>query len=215
MAAPPIKLLLASGGSSGPPSVTDSFNRADNSSSIGNADSGETWTVWGGGGVSFGITSNTAYQPTNGSGTNVDVGTYIDGGTVARTIQVTITTAQTGNSVGAGLTFRHEDVNNHFLFMFYRSGGGSLFWFLQKVVVGANTTIANASASAITGTLKVVDTGSNIKVYIDGVQVGTGGGYSETALNTKTKQGLYINYTSLGGANSGTGWRFNDYTSLP
>jgi hypothetical protein len=193
--------------------VVDTFTRANSTTSPGTADSGQTYleinTDWG-------IGSNQLYQSVNiGGGGDKFAAAVINSGGVNRDMSIDVVTAQTGNSVGAGLWFRYggTGVSNFFSFFFYRSGGGALFWFLQKKVAGADTTLASGTIAAITGTLRVDDDGSTIDCYVNGVLKAHI--TSETALNTNTYQGPFVTYTAAGGANSGTGWVFDNYMVGP
>ena len=203
----PQRLLMAGGGGPSTITITDSFDRADNASVIGNTDTGQAWTIPFGG--TWGIISNEAYQSANaGGGGNKAPAILIDSTKSNIDLSVNVTTQQTGNSVGAGLIFRYLDGSNYWLWYFYRGGGGGASWYLQKD--GGATTIASGSVTNMVGTLRVVDNGVNsITVYLDGVSKATS---SDTYQAGKTTQGIIMFYTSAGGANSGTGWRFNNYS---
>lgn len=207
----PQRLLMA-GGSSAPITVTDSFDRADSTTSMGNADTGQAWVPRAGSSAVWGIISNEAYQPTNGTGTNKYEHASIDVGASNIDMSVDITAAQAGNSVSGGIMFRYTGITDYWDFIFNRSGAGALGWFLQYRTAGGFTTIASGTPGAITGTLRIVDNGVNsITAYINGASVATS---SNTTHAGGTRQGIMCRYSSSGGANSGTGWRHNNYSMV-
>lgn len=152
----------------------------------------------------------TAYQSANDtSGGNIAVAAWIDSTHVPVDISLTITTAQAGNAVAAGITFRFlTATSNCFFLTVNRSAAGALSWNLQKRVAAVQTNLANGALGSLTTTLRIVDTGTSIDAYVGGTLVAT---VSDSNLNTNTKQGIIIFYTGTG-ANSGTGWRFDDYS---
>ena len=163
--------LVPSGGSSG--GVTDSFNRADNASSLGTADTGQTWTALA---STWGISSNQAYNP--GAGANAPA--VLDSGKSDCTIQVTIAT-QAGDS---GLSFRATDANNFFEVTF-----STTQYQVWKIVAGAFTNLASGTITGANGdVLKVVLSGSTIQIFQNGVQLGTN--ITDAFNQTATKHGL-------------------------
>lgn len=191
--------------------VLDTMARADSSSTPGSPDVGPAYVANAG---TWGTTGRQLYLATNYAvGVTRDANVTIDTGKVAQKVQVDIPTAQAGNSVGAGIIFRYVDQSNFYGFMVYRSSGGSLFYYLFKNVAGVNTVLTSAAAGSITGTLMVDDDGSVIKIYKDGTLLYTSG--AESNLNTATKKGVFAEYTTAGGANDGTGWRFKNLIISP
>jgi hypothetical protein len=161
---------VASGG--GTPVVSDSFNRADSSTSLGTADVGGAWTAFAG---TWGIASNKAYH----------VSTFADGYAAIDSGLADCTVALTLSTVGAGgITFRAADAT-HLWFVeattsdskVYRCDGfGPSLW-------------ANLGTSWSNGdVMSVVLLGSSIKVYKNGVQAGST--ITDSTYATATKHGL-------------------------
>lgn len=197
------------------PVVSDSFNRANSFSPLGDADTGQTWGVsWLGSSPTWGITSNRAYQSTNGSAAGFrQTFATIDSGVSDIDVSVEITTAQSGNAVQAGIVFRYQNVTNFNRMGLVRNSDASLSLILQKCVSGSFTNLFTpVTPGGLTGTLRVVDNGSNsIEVFLDGVSQGTS---SDTANSGQTKQGMFVAHSSTVGAGSGLDWRFDNYQVL-
>ncbi len=214
--------VLSAGELPAPPPVAyvlDTFTRANNTSNPGNTEvGGLPWSVGGVTGSVWGIISNSLYQSGTPLGGTASSGIPLatDSGHTAVDISLDIATAQIGNAVGAGIVFRYGGSGNanHFSFELNRSSGGTTAWFLQKNISGFGfTTLATGSVAAMTVTLRVVDDGvGTIDVYLDGVLLHNTTG--ETALNTNTHQGAILFY-GTSGAQSGTGWRFDNYSVYP
>ena len=152
----------------------DSFNRADNATSLGSADTGQTWAVLNGG--PWGIVSKQAYQPGNVAGSVAVVDATVSDGVV----QVSLSTMGTG----AGLVFRASDASN--FWKLYASGST---YVLAKRVAGADTTVATISVAPSSGDLlSVALSGPAITVAINGVQRAVA---SDSFNQTATKHGLH------------------------
>lgn len=194
------------------PAVEDLFTRADNASSAGSAPTGQAWTAHL---CTFGIASNELYQASNCGGSGIKYGiATVDPGAVGD-VAVDITTAQTGNTVSAGLIFRYVDTSNFWTFFCNKSSGGTVQWFLQKTIANVTTTISNGSSgscfgTSMVGSLAVVDDGSTLDVKLSGSTVYTG---SQSELNSATRVGVFCTYVSTSGANSCTGWRWDNFTA--
>jgi len=131
--------------------VTDSFNRADSTTTMGNADTGQTWVPNSG---TWGISSNKARLVTGTS----QATTVLDSGLSDCTIEVTLSTFEY-----SGLCFRSTDDNNHFL-----TNAGSL----SRREGGTFTKINDFSQGFASGdTIKVVLSSSSITVYRNGSSV--------------------------------------------
>jgi len=83
--------------------VSDAFNRADSTTTMGNADTGQTWVPNSG---TWGITSNQADHIVNTSQNT----TIVDSGVSDCTVQVTFPSLQDG-----GICVRSTDDNNNFI----------------------------------------------------------------------------------------------------
>lgn len=152
--------------------ISDSFNRTNNTTSLGTTDTGQTWVVVSG---TWGIISNQAYAPIP---TNPSIA-YVDAG--ISDISVTETITWISNE---GFVFRYTDASNHLLVRISSTGLG-----LFKNVTGTSTSIGNYAftPTTTTYTLKVVAQGSSITVYLDGTQRITA---TETFNQTSTKVGM-------------------------
>lgn len=129
-------------------SITDSFDRANSNTTMGNTDTGETWTPNLG---TWGITANRAYSvPSTSQATTV-----IDSGVSDCTIEVTMSVAG-----DAGLCFRATDNDNVFVMnssnLFRRQAGGF-------TNLGAYGSLVNGDV------LRVTLSGSSIEVFVNGV----------------------------------------------
>lgn len=130
--------------------ITDTFTRADSTSSLGVADSGHTWLATTG---VWGIASNGAYC-VSGAGQNMATVPAVSGvGTVSAKVA--------GSSpVDQGLAVRLIDGGNYMLLAFSESGTVKLY----KVVSNTFTVIGSAAASAPTtgDTMSVTMTSGNL-----------------------------------------------------
>lgn len=166
--------------------VLDRFNRADSSTSLGNADTGQTWTAtpnpWG-------ITSNQAYS-VNTSTTDL---VFIDAGVSDAKVSTKITF-----SVNEGVMFRYTDSNNQFFSRISSTGLG-----LFRNNAGTPTSLGSYSFSPVVGnvySVMVICSNSSIRVFLDGVERIT---VTDTFNQTATKYGLR--------ASTSTAGRFDDF----
>lgn len=148
--------------------ITDSFNRADSTSTMGSTDTGQTWTYQSG---TWGITSNTAY-PVTASGQLTAV---VESSVSDCTVQVTHSTA--GSS--PGLCWRATDDNNYWLV-----AGLTAY----KRVAGGFTSMGSTGGIADGDVLSVVLSGASHVIKKNGSTVLT---ISSDSFNqTATKHGL-------------------------
>lgn len=160
--------------------VLDSFTRADNALSAGNAETGQAWVARNG---TFGIILNELYRPA-GAGRGI---VTIDSGVYDVIAQVKHGTAI---AVGAnsGMVLRYVDASNYWWVAQSQVAG-----FAQKLVAGV--VVANvgwATGNAIGQILKVHLIGETCKVFANAVEVG-----SVTSANTAngqaTDHGIQVN----------------------
>ncbi len=97
--------------------VTDTFNRADNASSLGTADSGQAWTAHGG---TWGIASNRAVAPSAAAYNAAS----LDAGALLVTVQATIIPTAVGG-VDIGLCGRVVD-NTGYVFLDVSKSGSTI-----------------------------------------------------------------------------------------
>jgi hypothetical protein len=136
--------------------VQDSFNRADNALTLGNADTGQTWGVTPN---AWGISGNQAYS--------VDT-TTTDYASITGTINPFKMSATLKFSSYEGIMLRFSDTNNH---IFARIGSSDIT--LQKRVAGASTTIGTYTFSPVVGNsylVQAICNGSNIRIILDGIE---------------------------------------------
>jgi hypothetical protein len=158
-----------------PVNITDAFNRADNASSLGTTDTGQTWSAAAG---TWGIASNKARCFTAGNQSFAVVESGASDCTIAVTVSGTL-------NAGGGITFRHQDVNNTW-FVDSDSGGPGLW----KVISGSYTqVVANLGGTSLVAgdVLSVVLSGSSVIVKRNGTTLYSG---TQTQLQTATKHGL-------------------------
>jgi hypothetical protein len=167
-------------------SISDSFNRADSSTTLGSADTGQTWTALGG---VWGIASNQARCFSNSTQSHA----VVDAGLTNVTVQVTMSTVA---GAAGGLCWRAADPSNLWMWeagngLVYKVSGGS-----YTGVLGQNAGLTAASGDVI----KVVTSGNVHTFYKNGTQVGT---LTDAFNSTATKHGLR-DYNGLS--------RFDDFT---
>lgn len=167
--------------------ITDSFTRADSTSSLGNADTGQAWVAAEG---TWGISSNQAYYVSGGSSRKA----YIE----ASTADCTVTVTMSGEMDYGGLMFRYTDANNYN--MVYNGPAVGYPAEVRTKVSGTDTVVATFPRMAAGARVRVRMAGSAIQVLVDGVQVYSG---TVTANQSATKHGLHV---------SSTATRFDDFS---
>lgn len=172
--------------------ITDSFNRADDASSLGTADSGQVWTAHGTGS----ILSNKGRFAALGSSPSAGLA-WIDSGGSDGVLQVTFSTV---NNFGL-LVFRFSDVNNYLAF----EGTGTVGQRILKREAGAIGSVVVFGSSAASGdVIKITLSGTSISVDKNGSLLGaTTSAFNQTA----TKHGL--------GAHGNLGHRWDDFSYTP
>jgi hypothetical protein len=165
--------------------VSDSFNRANNTTSLGSTDSynggtSKAWQIFGT--AVYGINNNQAYisqSATTGHGS-----AYIE----VNSADVAVTS--TFSVIGAGefpkIAFRIVDAENMLMLM-ADSGTGN--YLLYKYVSGSSTDIATGTSFANGDVIRVEVNGSNIKVFKNGTSIIN---VTETSYQTATKHGLML-----------------------
>lgn len=157
--------------------LADTFDRADTTSGLGTATTGQTWTVSAG---TFGILNGEAYA-TSAVNTRAVIDTGYSDGEVS--VSVTVTGGQ------EWLIFRFQDSNNYFRF---GTSGGILQ--LQKVESGSAQQISTFAAKLpIGGDLSVKFVGNQISLYLNGNLLET---VTSTLFQTATKIGLQTQNTT-------------------
>lgn len=137
--------------------ITDDFDRANSTTTLGSTTTGQTWTyprgIWG-------ISSNSAYSA---DGCPAPGFAVVESGTPYGDVQVTIPV----NNQDARIVFRYVDINNYFLAEHVGDGR----YVIKKVINGASTTISQTEAAlAANGdVVKINLDGGTIKLYINSV----------------------------------------------
>lgn len=154
--------------------VFDGFNRADNASSLGNADTGQAWTNLAG---KMGLSGNQAY------GVKVDtLGAFavIDAGISDCIINYLVPI----NLNNTRFPFRVQDAQNQ---LFLMNTGG----YILKLNKRVNNTVTELASVIVTlansDLIRVQAHGNNIKVFVNGELIID---VNESSFATATKHGL-------------------------
>lgn len=152
-------------------SITDSFNRANSTTTMGNTDTGQTWVPNSG---TWGISSNQAYLVSATSqATTVFESTVAD-------ISLQLTAAVAGN---AGPCWRSTDDNNNYLW-FANSGLNS---YVYKRLARSFTALVGPIAALANGdVMKLVASGSGHTLTING---GAFASFTDSFNSTATSMG--------------------------
>lgn len=151
-------------------SFYDTFQRADNPASLGNATSGPAWTTLAG---TFGILGGQAYNPSG-----VLSQATVDLGMSDCVVRWQIPT----EGLGTAVLVRCTNVNNLF---YIRVNGGA--YTLSKIVAGVFTQLISGGDSSDGDQLLVRCEGSNITLYVNGIFAFT---YSDSFNQTETHFGI-------------------------
>lgn len=161
--------------------VTDDFNRADSTTTLGTSTSGHVWvpftsTVWG-------ISSNKAYIQNSAGPQTI---AYVESGAGDVTIEATVHKTDATNSINRmGVAFRVSDEDNY-LFAYF-VGTNALR--IHKVVAGSGSQIGTGTVTfANNSVLKVVLSGTSIEAFQNGVS--KVGPITESFNQTATKHGI-------------------------
>jgi len=165
--------------------VSDTFDRADSTTTLGSADTGQAWTANVG---TWGIASNLGYVAA-GAGQNV---ASLESSNADCDVTVTESTAASAT----GLVFRLSNGTNHLLTN-SQSNGQHLYKNVNgytDLATGGTVELANGD------TLKAVLSGSSVIIQLNGTQIIS---VTETTFQTNTKHGLR--------SNGATAVRFNNF----
>jgi hypothetical protein len=159
--------------------VYDSFDRANNTTSLGIADTGQEWQILSG---SFGIWNNLAYRPIR-TATSLAI---IESGN--SNVEVEVEQIYLGGFRNGGLVFRASDESN-FLHFRWTSEGNSLQ--IYKFENNVATLILQKSMPAyeynIPQNFKIIADGENIDCYVNGAREFS---IAETFNQNATKHGI-------------------------
>lgn len=163
--------------------VSDSFNRADSTTTLGTTDSYNggspyTWGLYNGG--VWGIKTNQAYNSTS----HADNTAYVD---VGQSDNITIAlTLNNANIYTYGIAFRIQDANN--MFRAYATGGALK---IDRKTAGTWTNIMNFGGTyTFPMSASITLSGSTITFNIGGTAKSS---VTDTSFQTATAHGMYIN----------------------
>jgi hypothetical protein len=141
--------------------LSDTFTRADSASVLGAAESGQTYTFFGGG--VWGISSNRAYMSTATNGGVAYANTGIANGTITCDVEF--------RANGDGIMFRGIGASLNDGWLCYLATGS-----IQLLVPGFGSAAINAASThtvGVTYQIKVVFSGTAISIYDNGVLKGS------------------------------------------
>lgn len=160
--------------------VEDIFDRANSTTTLGNADTGETWAAIAG---TWGIDTNQAYSTTLGGTTNLaDIQSDASDGIVTAAV------SNISASSYGGVIFRSDGTDQNYWRAYY---DGTNFK-VDKVVGGSVTNVNTTADTGASGIIQVTMYGSKISVH-KGAGANTVATLSidDAALQTNTRHGLY------------------------
>lgn len=139
--------------------ITDSFNRADSASVLGNTDTGQAWTTQAG---TCGISSNEFYVSTPVGSQGIAT---IDSGITDVRVKVTAKAFSSNRFIG--VVGRFVDGNN-----FYLAQADTAASSLYKKVAGSFTQLGSFGAAAVVNDIiELRCVGTSIALYINGSSV--------------------------------------------
>lgn len=188
--------------------VSDSFNRADDATSLGSADTGQPWAPLNG---TWGISSNKAYLVT----TTSQATAATDGGSADANLSVDVTMSPTLNRAATGVIVRATDASNYLMIaMTIIAAGNSItLWKRQGGFTKLQEVLGAGFVNGQTYAVRVVVSGPQVIAYVDGVEKinHTLAGADATAFATPTLHGIRIDAT--GTADDGNS-RFDNFRAV-
>lgn len=186
-----LPVLFSGGGAAAAVVLADAFGRADSTTTMGNTDTGQTWSPFSG---TWGISSNKAYLVSD----TAQAVTVFDAGNADGTFQVEITTSPTLNKVDCGLVFRSISSTKHLLLAINKNAATNAVT-LWKVDTTYTKLAEFNPASLAENTLYTVAVGlagADITVSINGTVriTHTLVGADATQFTTPTLIGIRVNW---------------------
>lgn len=199
--------LLATQAGAG--AVVDSFDRADSTSTLGTADSGQTWTAYSG---TWGISSNQAYLVS----TTAQAFAGVNAGISDVDMSCNVTLSATLARADCGLVVRAIDNNNYILVVLNRLGGTGLGNSIQLFKRDAGSFVlldsigSEGHVNGATYAVRVILNGDSIDIYRDGsLRLShTFSAANQTKYGTATIHGIRVN-AGVGADDGGS--RFDDF----
>lgn len=168
----------------------DSFDRADNSTSLGTADTGQTWVTPN---STWGISNNKAMvftAATTFSASNKSVA-YL--ATIYSDCIISLTVSSFQSGILNGISYRVLDGNNYLIF-----GNGNPGYYAASAFIGGGAS-SSGSWNTIPPTdgdnLKIKIKGNSVTYYVNGVQLVQ---FTQNTNLSSTGHGLSINYANKG-----------------
>lgn len=175
--------------------VSDSFDRANSAVSLGDADTGQTWTARVG---TWGISDNQAYEPGATAGAIATLDAEVHDCTVA----VTVAVYPPGSGPEPGLYVVYVDADNWVRFVH----GNDNNMYLQKRIGGSLSTVGSGAQVQGNDTdLSIVIDGASYSGLVGGVEKAAGT-INDAAVAAATNHG--IGYATAAGATS----RLDDFS---
>lgn len=162
------------------PVATDTFNRADNSSTLGAAQTGQTWVTPSG--TVFGIVTNQAK-----TGTSFGENGYAWLETGKADVDVALVLGRSTSSEGTGPVMRLTDLNNCLAVDCQVGVAGGVT--LYRRVGGTYTALGSAGTPAVGDTVTVRGRGPNVTVLLNGSLILS---VTESFNQTATKHGMRV-----------------------
>lgn len=189
---------------------SDTFDRADNATSMGTpSDGGSAWVISG---TTWGIISNTGYN--SGGSTSVTGVSHatLETNKTDCTQRCTYNFGSPGAVSSIGFIFRYVDDNNHYIFRTGKTAGNLLYYSLFKVVGGTSTQIVGTTTTGMGSWTNGVDYTFTVKLVGSTFSLYNGSTFitsiTDTALTVGTKVGIR---NSSGTGGSGPNDRINNY----
>lgn len=155
--------------------VSDSFDRANDPTSLGTADTGQVWSQVSGPAGAFGINSNEALWTWNTP--EVHGVAVVDSGfedAVAKVTLVNPTESSQNSGIGMGLIFRRVDALYFWRLVYYKFPGPANRLRLQRTYNGSTATIMQVNVTlADNDTISVAYCGTDFEIFINDVSQGT------------------------------------------
>lgn len=157
---------------SAPAVISDNFNRANSTTTLGSASTGQAWTAIRG---TWGVTSNAAYNVTHAD----DDVVLINAGTGKNDQRVTCKVTP-----AAGLIVRSDSTQANCYMWYISNGGGTLY----KRVSGSYNNIGTVSGTINPGdTCEMQIAGTAITIRVNGLQIYSG---TDSTITTGTYSGM-------------------------
>jgi len=177
--------VTGTGGGAGTVQLSDSFNRADSTTTLGSTDGGtlslRAWVMYGA--ATYGIAGNTAYNATGGEGVAA-----VETSDADVTITVPLTVGVSAANPDMAVVFRLVDASN-FLYAQVNGGGLQVGKKVGNIFANLGSPYSFTPVDGTIYTVKVVTVGSSIEVFLDGVSRVA---FNDTTHQTATKHGLRL-----------------------